>query len=276
MSAVPRECGGGFSHSSCVAMALHQCARISGIRFQVQDARRMRIQHRILADLLEGRHADDAAIALRIRHLAIELHHVLDAGARRMPDAAANSRGGPPRSHKDRSGGFNGPGASSSLESISTQPAGMPRRRYAVPRKSVISPIARRPRPGAAQSRRSGARHCHRPADPPSRRPTPSGAPAPTNNRNARCAAGSLRCRRSRWGRALKASRMRCEYTMTQRSGRLPPCPPGRVGIIAAHPAIRGVAIHHRIHVAAGHAEEQARRPQDSEIARCSANRAAQ
>ena len=38
-------------------------------------------------------------------------------------------------------GGFRGPGASNSLESISTQPAGMPRRRYAVPRKSVMSPM---------------------------------------------------------------------------------------------------------------------------------------
>src|ERR1700722_16343063 len=48
---------------------------------------------------------------------------------------------------------------------------------------------------------------------------------------------------------------MRCEYTMTQRSGRLPPTPP-----------IRGVAIDHRIHVAAGHAEEQARCAQRLEV----------
>ncbi len=33
-----------------------------------------------------------------------------------------------------------------------------------------------------------------------------------------------------------------------------------RVGIVAAHAAIRGVAIHHRIHVSAGDAEKQARR----------------
>ena len=42
--------------------------------------------------------------------------------------------------------------------------------------------------------------------------------------------------------------------------------PAGRVRIVAAHPAIGGVAIHHRIHVAAGDAEEQARRAERREI----------
>src|SRR5882762_4381945 len=42
----------------------------------------------------------------------------------------------------------------------------------------------------------------------------------------------------------------------------------GGVGIIAAHAPVRGVAIDHRIHIAAGHAEEQTRRTQGLEVAR--------
>ncbi len=40
-----------------------------------------------------------------------------------------------------------------------------------------------------------------------------------------------------------------------------------RVGIVAADPAIRGVAIHHRIHVATGDAEEQVRPAELHEVA---------
>jgi hypothetical protein len=39
------------------------------------------------------------------------------------------------------------------------------------------------------------------------------------------------------------------------------------IGIVAAHPPVGGVAIHHRVHVAAGHAEEQPRRAQCLEVA---------
>ena len=42
--------------------------------------------------------------------------------------------------------------------------------------------------------------------------------------------------------------------------------PAWRVRIIAAHPPIRGVAVDHGIHVAAGHSEEQARLAQGLEI----------
>src|SRR5271167_4886663 len=45
--------------------------------------------------------------------------------------------------------------------------------------------------------------------------------------------------------------------------------PSGRVRIVAAHPPLGGVAIDHRIHVAAGDAEEQARRPEN--LKACSA-----
>ena len=69
-------------------------------------------------------------------------------------------------------------------------------------------------------------------------------------------------------GTSLNASRSRCEYTMTQRSGRLPPNASRRIGIVASHPPIRGVAVDHRIHVAAGHAEEQPRRAECGEIRR--------
>ena len=40
-----------------------------------------------------------------------------------------------------------------------------------------------------------------------------------------------------------------------------------RIGVVAADPAIRGVAIHHRIHVAAGDAEEQVRPAELHEVA---------
>ena len=40
-----------------------------------------------------------------------------------------------------------------------------------------------------------------------------------------------------------------------------------RIGVVAADPAIRGVAIHHRIHVAAGDAEEQVRPAEAHEVA---------
>ena len=43
-----------------VAVALHQRARIAGIGLQMQDARGMRVQHRIVAHLLERRQADHA------------------------------------------------------------------------------------------------------------------------------------------------------------------------------------------------------------------------
>ena len=39
----------------------------------------------------------------------------------------------------------------------------------------------------------------------------------------------------------------------------------GRVGVVAAHPPVGGVAIDHRIHVAGGDAEEQARRAERAE-----------
>ena len=41
-----------------------------------------------------------------------------------------------------------------------------------------------------------------------------------------------------------------------------------RVGVVTADAAIRGVAVHHRIHVAAGHAEEQVRAAELHEVAR--------
>ena len=40
-----------------------------------------------------------------------------------------------------------------------------------------------------------------------------------------------------------------------------------RVGVVAADAAVRGVAVHHRVHVAAGDAEEQVRRPELHEVA---------
>ena len=41
-----------------------------------------------------------------------------------------------------------------------------------------------------------------------------------------------------------------------------------RVGVVAADAAIRRVAVHHRIHVAAGHAEHERRLPEPHEVAR--------
>ena len=38
-----------------IAVALHQGPRVAGVRFQVQDARGVRIEHRVGRDLLEGR-----------------------------------------------------------------------------------------------------------------------------------------------------------------------------------------------------------------------------
>ena len=39
----------------------------------------------------------------------------------------------------------------------------------------------------------------------------------------------------------------------------MPPLAAGRVGVVAAHLAVGGVAVDHRIHVPGGHAEEQVR-----------------
>ena len=45
-------------------LTLHESARVSGVRFEVKDAGRMRVQHRVCAHLLERRHANDAVAAV--------------------------------------------------------------------------------------------------------------------------------------------------------------------------------------------------------------------
>src|ERR1700679_356882 len=47
-----------------------------------------------------------------------------------------------------------------------------------------------------------------------------------------------------------------------------PPLASGRVRIVAPHAAIRGIAVHHGIHVAARDAEKQPRRAEAHEVAR--------
>ena len=127
----------------------------------------------------------------------------------------------------------------------------------AVPRISV-SPVDRLARGQAVRDfDRSAARRCRTPACPPWHPAAPSGAPSRTSSRSARCAAGEASMPPITIGTSRNASRTRCEYTITDRSGRLPPAPSGRVGIVAAHAPVRGVAVHHRVHVAGGHAEEQ-------------------
>ena len=59
---------------------------------------------------------------------------VLAAVAARVPPLSSIAYGS--------TGGFKGPGASRCVESTSTQPSGTARRRNAVPRRSVMSPIA--------------------------------------------------------------------------------------------------------------------------------------
>ena len=58
-------------------MALHQCARVSGIGLKVQDARGVRVHDRIVDHLLERRQADHAARTVGALHTTDEAHHRL-------------------------------------------------------------------------------------------------------------------------------------------------------------------------------------------------------
>ena len=128
-----------------VAVALHQRARVAGIRLQVQDARGVRVQHRIARDLLEARHADHACA--RDRRCARALERT---SARRLRAPRRARRRGLRGSSIAYGSGADrrGPGASS-VRRVDLGPAvGRAARTNAVPRRSVIvataSPAARR------------------------------------------------------------------------------------------------------------------------------------
>ena len=81
-------------------MALHERARISGIRFQVQNARGMRVQDGIPAHLFEGRQADDAPLPLRIRYLAVEFDDSLCGGSRGRGDCETHEKAARDSTHR--------------------------------------------------------------------------------------------------------------------------------------------------------------------------------
>ena len=91
------------------------------------------------------------------------------------------------------------------------------------------------------------------------RRAARSAAPFPTSSRSARCAAGYASMPPITIGHVpvglARALRIDDHAAVGSRAA----VAVRRVGIVAADPAVRGVAIDHRIHVAGGDAEEQVR-----------------
>src|SRR5262249_42014365 len=56
-----------------IAVALNQCARVSRVRLHVQDARGVRVQHRISCDLLVGGQTNEGLLARETFDLADKL-----------------------------------------------------------------------------------------------------------------------------------------------------------------------------------------------------------
>ena len=76
-----------------VAVPLDQRARVPRVRLDVQDARRVRVQHRIGRDGVEVGHAHDRARAVGARPQAGARH---EAGRRRVTPPARRAGGAPP------------------------------------------------------------------------------------------------------------------------------------------------------------------------------------
>ena len=174
--------------------------------------------------------------ALRCRLLAGRLVGV-DVRRRR-------GRAGRPRWSRSRTS----PAASSSV-----------RRTKAVPRTSVMLLAPARARPGGARSRRWRARRCRTAAGRTWRRPGCERRTLSLPVVVVRDAAQAASMPPSTMRHVVEGLAAALAVDEAARSGRLPPTSPGRVGVVAADLAVRGVAVDHRIHVAGGDAEEQVR-----------------
>jgi hypothetical protein len=84
-----------------IAVSLHQRTRVAGVRLQMQDARGVRIEHRVGGDLFEGWQADHAVLAIRIGHAAQETHNSL-ALAVRLARRPARRPSPPELARRDR------------------------------------------------------------------------------------------------------------------------------------------------------------------------------
>ena len=175
-----------------LAVALDERARVPRVRLDVQDARRVGVEHRIGRDRVEVGHAHhgrgDRSRARRGRlPLGTTRRRARRRSRSRPPPSRRRDRRAarPARARRRR--------ANRSRSSRRRGPDGADERRAAQVRDLVRAP---RRRPAGARSRRPPARRCRRPAGPPWRRSGSIAAPCPTSSRSGRCAAGSPRCRR--------------------------------------------------------------------------------
>ena len=211
-----------------VAVALHERARIAGIGLRVQDPRRVRVQYRIRSDLLEGWHADDASRAIGAAHTPRTTGH---GGGRHLVDRRRVDLR-PPLRHRatDECGTAKVPDCFDPL-----------------PRSQAMRQLHDLPL-GVAEDeqvcfrvKEDRAAHFLRPVVE-VRNPAQRGFDAADHDRHVAI----------RLAHALRVDDHRP-------IGPLAALPARRVRVVAAHAPVGGVAVHHRIHVAGGDAEEQVR-----------------
>ncbi len=243
-------------------VTLHQRSRVAGIRFHVQDARRVRVQHRVVAHRVVGRQANDADVSLRTRYVADKADDLRRTAANDFVRPRAGDEG----AIAYGSGcGVTGPGESRCVESTSIHPSGTPRaHKYrAAHVVDRLDRFARRETMrnfrerafGVAVQQHVGLRiEQHR--TPHLLRPVVEVRDASQARFDA---ADDDRHVVERFARALRIHDHAAIGSAARLAAR-------RVRVVAADAPIGGVAIHHRVHVAGGDAEEQVRPAEPREV----------
>ena len=251
------------------AVPLHQRPRIAGIRLHVQDSGRVRVQHRIPAHLIEGRQPDDAAFALRVRHVPMEPHHLggdrarvggrLHRGPQGLPAAALvgiridRRRGRPGRVQFRRIDLHPALGNAAAHECRSADVHEVRDARAVAQALRDIDDLPLR----VAEHQQIRLR-IRQHAAPHLLGPVIEVGDAPQTRLDAA----------DHDGDALVGFADALGIHDDAAVGPPAADPARRVRVVAAHTPVRGVAVHHRIHVAAGDAEEQPRGPEGLEIGR--------
>ena len=266
-----------------IAVPLNQRACVPRVRFEMQDARCMRIENRVLCDLIERRHANDGLRAVAVRNLAEEAHDMRGrTGCAGLGARPCNSRCGV--------GGLAGFPVFVLAGSLR-----LGRIQVRIHRRIQLARLIDRRRIDFCPAFGHGMTHERGPAqigdvldlfalaesmcdlddlalsiavDEQVRLRIQQDRAAhflgPVIEMRDATQAGFDAADHDRYVAVRFAHALRIHDDGS--IGTFAAFAAGRVGVIAADAAIRGVAIHHRIHVAAGHAEEQIRFAEPLEV----------